>query len=78
MYVKKSRSRLEASHGFLPHWRVMIQRNSLFVTDNIYIYIYIEREREREREMVDFGESDKIIEIGGKVDTSSTYNVFYG
>ena len=36
----------------------------------IYIYIYIE--------MVDFGESDKMIKIRGKVDKSNTYNGFNG
>ena len=36
----------------------------------IYIYIYIYRES------VDFGESDKIVKISGKVDKSNTYNVF--
>ena len=30
-----------------PHWRVVIQQNSLSVDDNIYIYIYSEREIER-------------------------------
>ena len=42
------------------------------------IYIYIERERERVREMVDFGESDKMIKISGKVDKSNTFNGFSG
>ena len=37
-------------------------------------YIYIEREREGGREMVGFGESDKMIEISGKVDESNPDN----
>ena len=35
------RSQLQASEVSSPHLRVVIQRNSLSVDDNIYIYIYI-------------------------------------
>ena len=38
----------------------------------MYVYIYICGE------MVDFGESDKMIKISGKVDKSNTYNGFNG
>ena len=40
--------------------------------DKLYIYIYIWRNVE----MVDFGESDKMIKINGKVDQPNTYNGF--
>ena len=45
----------------------------------VCIYIYIHTyflEREREREMVDFGKSDKMIKISGKMNKPNTYSRF--
>ena len=43
----------------------------------MYVYIYIYRERERENvEIIDFGESDSMIEICGKLDKSNNSNRF--
>ena len=48
-------------------WSVLPAR---YDDDDIYIYIF--------GEMVDFGKSDKMIKIHGKVDKSNIYNGFNG